>query len=548
MSAEHRVYGPPGTGKTYYLTRQAERAAAKHGADRVMIASLTKAAAAEIGSRAGGLPHQNVGTLHAFAFRALERPELAETPEGIREWNRFVGDRAPALQVTSSIAADPEYAPMEGPARSSEGDELLAELGAARARLDDPESWPSKLQRFDVLWREFKEKTNRLDFTDLIERAAAEIPEAPGDPKVLMLDEAQDLSRLEMRLARIWGGGAEHFVIVGDPDQNLYEWRGSEPGAFTAVDAASEHVLEQSYRVPEAVHAYAVDWIDKLRNRAPVSYRPTSDAGEIRSASRGFNWRAGGALTRALTRATEDGSSAMLIAPCAFMLTPVAAELKAQGVPFHNPYRPTHGGWNPMRGAAKLLAFLRFDAETWGEGARDWTWDDIAQWIEPIAAKGNLAHGAKALVESMTGEISRFGDDPRGSRMASYEDLKQLVPKGEPAAKLYDPEWWAKSLRASRAKQFEYPLKIYRERGGEQLREQPKIVLGTIHSVKGGEADHVFVVPDLSRTALVDGWQRDGSSREAIIRQFYVAFTRARKSLTLLEPATNFYAQLPRPA
>jgi hypothetical protein len=33
------------------------------------------------------IPDENVGTLHAHCYRALDRPKLAETPEGIRAWN-----------------------------------------------------------------------------------------------------------------------------------------------------------------------------------------------------------------------------------------------------------------------------------------------------------------------------------------------------------------------------------------------------------------------------------------------------------------------------
>jgi DNA helicase II / ATP-dependent DNA helicase PcrA len=548
VSAEHRVYGPPGTGKTYFLVEQGKRAAAKHGGDRVAIASLTKSAAEEIGSRAGGIPRRNVGTLHAFAFRALDRPELAETPEGILAWNKHVTDHAPALRVSNSAAVDPENAPMEGPARATEGDQLLAELGARRARLEPVEEWPQKLQSFNEAWEEFKQATGRLDFTDLIQKATAEIDTAPGDPRVFMLDEAQDLSRIEMALARKWGAATEHFVIVGDPDQNLYEWRGSEPGAFTATDAATERVLEQSYRVPQAVHAYAVDWIEKLVDRPPVSYRPTSEAGEIRKLSGGFGYRSGKAISRALTEATANGETAMLIATCGYMLAPVAAELKRAGVPFHNPYRPAHGGWNPLRGAGKLLAYLRPDAEVWGDEHREWRWEDVRQWMEPLQAKGNLTRGAKTFVESKTTSTSLIEDDSERNDAADFRVVRDLLePQHHGPLTAVDVGWWRGSLRASKSRQFEYPLKIYDEHGGAALREQPRIILGTIHSVKGGEADHVFVAPDLSRTALVDGWQTKGSNRAAIIRQFYVAFTRARKSLTLLEPASGFYAQLPRP-
>lgn len=238
----------------------------------------------------------------------------------------------------------------------------------------------------------------------------------------------------------------------------------------------------------------------------------------------------------------------MVIAPCGFMLTKLAAEFKLQGIPFHNPFRPTHGGWNPLRGAGKLLAYLRPDPSTWGEDSRDWTWEDLHQWIEPLQAKGNFSRGAKSVVEGMVTSTSMLEDNSSKTKMVTAEDLRALAADDEIYRQLWNPDWWRGALRGSRAKQFDYPLRIFDERGGAALREQPKIILGTIHSVKGGEADHVFVVPDLSRAAMTGGWETKGQNRDAIIRQFYVAFTRARKSLTLLAPATSFYAQLPRPS
>ena len=87
--ATHLVVGPPGTGKTTYQARQAQRAAETHGADRVVIASLTRAAAAEIAGRDTGILGHLVGTLHRHCYHALELTGDwgAETREGVKAWN-----------------------------------------------------------------------------------------------------------------------------------------------------------------------------------------------------------------------------------------------------------------------------------------------------------------------------------------------------------------------------------------------------------------------------------------------------------------------------
>ena len=51
MTTTHLLFGPPGTGKTTTCKAWVERAAYLFGPKRVMVASFTRTAAAEIGSR-----------------------------------------------------------------------------------------------------------------------------------------------------------------------------------------------------------------------------------------------------------------------------------------------------------------------------------------------------------------------------------------------------------------------------------------------------------------------------------------------------------------
>ena len=76
--------------------------------------------------------------------------------------------------------------------------------------------------------------------------------------------------------------------------------------------------------------------------------------------------------------------------------------------------------------------------------------------------------------------------------------------------------------------------------GIEVLQKEPRVIVGTIHSVKGGEADNVIVFPDLSPKWLElmerSGWE----GRDSVLRLFYVALTRARKRLIVGDPASRF--------
>jgi len=62
------------------------------------------------------------------------------------------------------------------------------------------------------------------------------------------------------------------------------------------------------------------------------------------------------------------------------------------------------------------------------------------------------------------------------------------------------------------------------------LEESPRVIVGTIHSVKGGEADVVFLFPDVSPAGDA-AYQKHGPQRDSVIRLFYVGMTRARHTL-----------------
>jgi DNA helicase-2/ATP-dependent DNA helicase PcrA len=536
MSDVWFIYGPPGTGKTTTLARHARRAAEQHSPESVAIASLTRAAAAEIGGRDTGIPDANVGTLHAHAYRALERPELAETPEGLRAWNEAHPGHAltrGANHLEDTVAGG------GGDGGTSAGDDLHHQVMANRARMLPREAWTDDQRDHDRRWSDWKTQTQRLDFTDLIEQAIADVPAHPAYPQVLLLDEAQDFSRLELALASRWAQHAITTVMVGDPLQAIYGWRGADPDALRELDLAGEKFLTQSYRVPHNVHNAARRWITQIGGEEEAGryarYAPTAVQGHIQRQI-GTSLHNAEALAMQLVMQLERGKTVMVLASCRYMLAPLIAVLRKQGVPFHNPYRAADGQWNPMRAANRLKAFLRPDERVWGEHARAWTWDDVRLFTDPLAAKGNLVRGAKALIEAKC-KPDRFGES-RANELVDIEVLPNIFGEAldHPAYRL-DVEWYFSQLRADGRKTLTYPVQVLRQHGPGALREEPRLTLGTVHSVKGGESDVVYVAPDLSVTGYWHGWRAGGLGHDQVVRLFYVALTRAREEVVLLDPS-----------
>jgi len=515
MDQEFRVIGPPGCGKTTWLSRQVARA--WEGGKEVMIASLTRAAAAEVAGRDLPIPQDAVGTLHAHCYRVLGRPEIAETKATyIDDWN----EANPGYRMSTG-STDIDDDNTDGFVGKENGDKLMAEYGVLRARMATV--MPASVMGFAKRWKEWKESSDLVDFTDLIEIAVDSVSTAPGSPDVIFIDEGQDMDALEMALIRKWGEKAGYLVVVGDPDQNLYQWRGSDPEAFFDSDLRPDQtmVLEQSYRVPWAVHGVAVDWIDKIVGREPVDYIPRDEDGEVLKNEGTF--RSPGPILEGIERNVADGKTVMVLASCSYMLSPIIKLLREAGLPYHNPYRRKRGDWNPLAkraksvsGAEHLLAFLEMSRNG------RWTAEDMGRWGEAVKVRGVLANGRDDL--ALMYDVGETG--------VPWEVLNYLVSEEAVSAGLSgDMAWYYDRLLATKKRGAAFPIRVA-ERDPELLGSLPLVTVGTIHSVKGGEADVVYLMPDLSMGGFGE-WRGEARHQAAVRRLFYVGMTRARETLVI---------------
>lgn len=526
------LVGPPGTGKTTELSRLVTDASNRGWLP--LIASLTKTAAQEVAGRELPIADERVGTLHAHAYRALGGPTIAESK--LDDWNDYVAAHhlGGAWEIAPSYGKrprmdDPSEMPQLGEQdERSEGQILLEAVGIWRSRMVQPEHWPSVgLRAFHRRWCEWKAERGYLDFTDLIERCFHEqiMPAITFD--AFYLDEAQDSSRLEMSLALRWARQARAMIVCGDPRQNLYEWRGSEPSVLYELIKAARRtrVLEQSYRVSAAVHGEAQGWVAQLNDGLDASYRPRPVPGSVESGP----WlRDPSMIIDQVERDLARDKTVMLLTACGYLLNPLVHELRERGLPFFNPYRRTNGRWNPLQSAYKdgsacgrLQAFTRVSEKVWGSDSRLWTGQEIRAWAEPLSASV-FVKGAKAELGKLRDE-GEIAPNWVTDRVANADDLPHMFDG--------DLWWYEQHLLPSQQRRFEFPLQVAAQHGVAHLADPPKVIVGTVHSVKGGEADTVYLWPDLSPGGF-DEWT-NRATRDRLVRLFYVGMTRSRESLVL---------------
>ena len=89
---------------------------------------------------------------------------------------------------------------------------------------------------------------------------------------------------------------------------------------------------------------------------------------------------------------------------------------------------------------------------------------------------------------------------------------------------------WFESFTAAPEKQVHYIRKM--RKNGEELNQEPRILLSTIHGVKGGEADNVVLLTDLSKNTQ-SNYERYPDDEN---RLFYVGATRTKNHLHIVRP------------
>ena len=534
---ETRVFGPPGTGKTTYTSKQITHAANQFGAENILVASFTRAAAKELISRDQVIADDQIGTLHAHCYRLLGKPELAEVKA--KEFN----EEYPHLSITPSgnIKLDDGLTGPDGDEESNPGggDELLAQMSIYRARMVPKDLWLPGVLDFARAWQDFKEKTGYMDFQDLIERAGDEYY-PPKHATIGVFDEVQDFTPSQLRLIRRWAKQMHWIMLAGDDDQCLYSFTGATPEAFLnpPVPDENKRILRQSYRVPAKVMRLANTIVRKLSLREPKEYRPREEEGKIYGSD--ATWKKPNELLPTIKGYLREEKSVMVLATCSYILAPTIRMFREHGIPFSNIYKATRGDWNPIRAKqtgnagsfGRYCAFLE-PAGPEFQGRRLWTPHQLAAWVDVIKAQGNFKRGAKKAIKELVErktvraeDILRFLTDTMEERAFN-------------AAIALDHYWFLENLTSAKVASFEFPAKIYNAYGPEAPEVARQLTVGTIHSVKGAEADVVILFPDLSMRGAQQYSTRNGEGFDQILRQFYVGVTRARHTLILCRGVSN---------
>lgn len=279
------VYGPPGCGKTTEMLRRIEEAKKTHDPDKIGFLSFTKAGAAEALKRLGLSRSDRVSTIHSLTFKLGGWTRVSVIDNAKRKafgdktgyrFKNFANDTGEQMEI---------------------GDQYLAVLSLARARRRElvdqyyDSDRPGSFQEFESFCKSYeawKDANGYVDFDDMLEQYLHR-PVNHG-ATALFVDEAQDLSDLQWAVIdkMLEFKQVREVHIAGDDDQAIFEWSGANTHGMAEFEErykAQRATLDQSWRVPQAVHQLAEGLIKRIPNRVDKVYKPRDHAGLVKHSS-----------------------------------------------------------------------------------------------------------------------------------------------------------------------------------------------------------------------------------------------------------------------
>jgi superfamily I DNA/RNA helicase len=280
-----------GTGKTAILVQRLVRLIAEEqvAPEKILCVTFTRAAADEMEKRAlkalkaRGYAAKDVKGLRVVTFHGLGhhmlREKLQWTPQQLnqrlisgepRQWLAEDIIRPWRSNRSRGMNWDIDILTVLGAIDRAKEEQIKAEQSADffRQHLSIEHNLAERYQEFFVHYEQTKHKEKLYDLSDLIYVPLGLLESSPtfrknwqGRYQYLQVDETQDTNPSQYRLVQYLAAPKHNVVVVGDPDQAIYQFRGASPEASilsfrTMYPKGKIYPIEENYRsTPQILQA-----------------------------------------------------------------------------------------------------------------------------------------------------------------------------------------------------------------------------------------------------------------------------------------------------
>jgi DNA helicase II / ATP-dependent DNA helicase PcrA len=569
MSRITAVFAGPGSGKTTVLTRRVGFLLHQGvSPDRMMVVTFTRAAAREmkerlardLGSRLRAI---TIGTFHSIFLQMLHR-ETGRIPVILqenrqREWIRQI------LQEMDQPADEEAVAGMLSQIGYCKGKGILPD----RMRVKKEKN--IRFRKVFLAYEERKKEGGFWDYDDILlafHRVIQE-PEHPWRTRFdhVLVDEFQDINPLQFESLLDLVGEEGHLFAVGDDDQAIYGFRGSDPRLMLRLEEVypdtRKVVLSTNYRSTEEIIDTGQRLIRHNRLRQPKRLKGTGKQGIL---PRWCEPADEEEEARYILDSLQDGMETAVLYRTATQARAVIDALVRADIDFT--VSAGDASFYRRWQVADILAYLRLSENPndldalvrvinkpkryiYGEAWMDELWhlsrktgksllDTLSDLdrLEPYQRKkcarmavevrqlqGFSAREAISRIRDRIGYdrfLTSFAEDTGGDAAFYRETVDELELAAEPFA---NPVAFLRHIEKVEEKVREHP-------------HHPRVRLMTFHKAKGLEFDRVFliglhamVIPH--HRSLQVSESKKGEAWEEERRLLYVGITRARKELVL---------------